>query len=72
LAGLRPTGDQSPVEASEGVLAFRRDGLLVAVNFTDEARPFAHAGELVISSDPDRTQTSASLNPSEALIVRTS
>ena len=52
------------------MLAFRREDLLVAVNFTAEERPLPHSGELLISSDPDRTATSASLNPSEALILR--
>ena len=54
------------------MLAFRRDDLLVAINFTDRERPLPETGELVISSDPDRTAMSASLNPSEALILRTS
>ena len=70
LARLRVTGEQTPVDAAEGVLAFRRDELLIAVNFTDQERPVAR-GELVLSSDPDRTEASASLNPSEALILRT-
>jgi hypothetical protein len=63
------TGDQTPVDAAEGVLAFRRGDHLVAVNFTDQERPVSR-GELVVSSDPDRTEASASLNPSEALILR--
>jgi alpha-glucosidase len=70
LARLRLTGEQTPVEAAEGVLAFRRGEHLVAINFTDQERPVAQ-GDLVISSDPDRTQMSASLHPSEALIIRT-
>ena len=70
LARLEITGEQTPVEAADGVLAFRRDGLLVAINFINEERPLPERGELVISSDPDRTETSASLNPSEALILR--
>jgi alpha-glucosidase len=71
LARLRVTGEQAPVDAAEGVLAFRRGDLVVAINFTDQPKPIPQPGELVISSDPDRAEASASLNPSEALILRT-
>jgi alpha-glucosidase len=73
LARLRPgiTGEQTPVDAAEGVLAWRRADLVVAINFTAEARPVPGRGELIVSSDPDRTAMSASLAPSEALILRT-
>ena len=48
----------------------RADNYLVAVNFTDQELPLEAAGTLVISSDPGREGVSASLNPSEALILR--
>jgi alpha-glucosidase len=68
------TGTQSPFDAGPGVLAWtrERDGetLLVAVNFTDQALPLDAKGTLVLSSDPDREAASASLGPSEALLLR--
>ena len=58
-------------------MAWTREGderFLVAVNFTDQTLPLAAEGELVLSSDPDRTQASAplELGPSEALLLRLS
>ena len=44
---------------------------LVAINFTDQALPLAPTGELVVSSDPHTREASASLKPSEALILQT-
>jgi alpha-glucosidase len=67
------TGEQRPYDAGPGILAWTREGderLLVAVNFTAQKLAFDVAGELVLSSDPDRTEASASLAPSEALILR--
>jgi alpha-glucosidase len=78
LAALRAdtpaliSGEQSLVDAGPGIVAWTRGtDLFVAVNFTADERPLATAGELVLSSDPRRTQASASLAPSEALILRT-
>jgi len=71
------TGEQKPFEAGPGIMAWTRDGderFLVAVNFTDQSLALAAEGELVLSSDPDRTQASAplELGPSEALLLRLS
>jgi alpha-glucosidase len=68
------TGAQKPVDAGTGILAWTRETdkerLLVAVNFTDRTLPLAVEGDLVLSSIPSRTAVSASLEPSEALILR--
>jgi alpha-glucosidase len=68
------TGTQTPFDAGAGVLAWTRERegetLLVAVNFTDQAVPLDAEGALVLSSDPDREAASASLGPSEALLLR--
>jgi alpha-glucosidase len=68
------TGAQKPYDAGPGILAWTRETaqerLLVAVNFTDAALPLGVDGELVLSSDPSREAVSASLMPSEALILR--
>jgi alpha-glucosidase len=79
LRGDSPTlqsGSQRPFDAGTGVLAWTREHegetLLAAVNFTAEAVPLAIAGTLVLSSDPDRAAASASLGPSEALLLRLS
>src|SRR4051794_15417773 len=79
LAGLRAgsptlqTGAQKPYGAGPGILAWTREGdgetLLVAINFTADELPLEVDGELVLSSDPARARTSASLGPSEALIL---
>ena len=65
-------GAQRPVDAGEGVLAWTREDLFVAVNFTADAKPLDVTGELVLSSDPARETASAplELGPSEALILR--
>jgi alpha-glucosidase len=71
LAQLRLTGDQKMLDLGPGIVAFTRDDTyLVAVNFTDQELPLDRGGELVISSDPRRETVSASLAPSEALILR--
>jgi alpha-glucosidase len=71
LAGLRLTGEQAMLDLGPGIVAFTRDdAYLVAVNFTDQELPLDARGELVISSDPARRTVSASLAPSEALILR--
>ncbi|MDA0173191.1 alpha-amylase family glycosyl hydrolase [Solirubrobacter taibaiensis] len=71
LADLRITGDQKMVDLGPGIVAWTRDNTyLVAVNFTDQALPLEAEGTLVISSDPAREAASASLAPSEALILR--
>lgn len=73
LAKLRPqlTGEQAPYDAGPGIVAWTRDDTyLVAVNFTAEELPLAVEGTLVLSSDPARQAESASLGPSEALILR--
>jgi alpha-glucosidase len=64
------TGSQTPVEVGEGVLAWAREDLLVAVNFTAEPKPLPLTGELLLSSDPARESASPELGPSEALILR--
>jgi alpha-glucosidase len=64
------SGTQSPVDAGEGVLAWTRDDLFVAVNFTADPKPLDADGELVLSSDPARTSAPSELGPSEALILR--
>jgi alpha-glucosidase len=68
------TGDQKPYDAGPGILAWTRgtahERLFVAVNFTGSTVPLDVDGELVLSSDPSRTAVSASLEPSEALILR--
>jgi alpha-glucosidase len=68
------TGGQTPFDAGAGILAWTREGggerLFVAVNFTDQALPLAIEGELVLSSAAGRKAVSASLEPSEALILR--
>ena len=64
------TGTQELVDAGPGVIAYTRDdAYLVAINGTDEELPLLPAGELVLSSDPARKEASASLMPSEALIL---
>jgi alpha-glucosidase len=71
LADLRITGDQKMVDGGPGIVAWTRDDTyFVAVNFTDQALPLKADGALVISSDPAREAVSASLAPSEALILR--
>jgi alpha-glucosidase len=72
-SGTLQTGTQIPFDAGSGVLAWVREGeerLLAAVNFSAEATALDVRGTLVISSDPDRTEASASLGPSEALLLR--
>ncbi|MDA0165265.1 alpha-amylase family glycosyl hydrolase [Solirubrobacter ginsenosidimutans] len=68
------TGAQQPYDAGPDILAWTREGederLLVAVNFSDRELPLQVEGELVLSSDPGRNAVSASLAPSEALILR--
>jgi alpha-glucosidase len=68
------TGQQRPFDAGPGVLAWTRElegeTLLAAVNFTGDERPLDAEGTLVLSSDPDREAASASLGPSEALLLR--
>jgi alpha-glucosidase len=68
------TGAQQPYDAGPDILAWTREGenerLLVAVNFGDRELPLDVEGELVLSSDPRRSAVSASLSPSEALILR--
>ncbi len=64
------TGEQRPYDAGNGILAWTREEFLVAVNFTADELPLAAQGTLVLSSDPDRERASASLGPSEALILR--
>jgi sulfur carrier protein ThiS len=64
------TGAQEPVEAGPDILAWTREDLLVAVNFSDRTVPLDVEGELVLSSAARREALSASLEPSEALIVR--
>jgi alpha-glucosidase len=68
------SGSQRPFDAGPGVLAWTRghDGetLLAAVNFTDQTVPLDAHGTLLLSSDPDREAASASLGPSEALLLR--
>jgi alpha-glucosidase len=64
------TGGQRPCDAGPGILAWTRDdAYLIAVNFTAGELPLDVAGELVLSSDPDRRALSASLGPSEALVI---
>jgi alpha-glucosidase len=73
LATLRAeiSGEQTLVDAGPGIVAWTRGpNLLVAVNFTADELPLDATGELVLSSDPRRTQASASLGPSAALILR--
>jgi alpha-glucosidase len=70
LAALRLGGEQRMLSLGPGIVAFTRDDThLVAVNFTDRELPLDVTGELVLSSDPGRTAVSASLAPSEALIL---
>ena len=65
------TGTQHLIDGGPGIVAWTRDDTyLVAVNFTDQELPLPPAGELVISSDPGRQEASASLKPSEALILK--
>jgi alpha-glucosidase len=68
------TGTQTPFDAGSGVLAWTREHegetLLAAVNFTAGELPLVVDGTLVLSSDPDREAASASLGPSEALLLR--
>jgi alpha-glucosidase len=66
------SGTQVPVDAGEGVLAWTREDLFVAVNFTAEPKPLHARGELLLSSDPARTSAPSVLGPSEALILRPS
>jgi alpha-glucosidase len=70
------TGSQSPFDAGPGVLAWTRElegeTLLAAVNFTADEKPLDAEGTLLLSSDPDRAAASASLGPSEALLLRCS
>jgi alpha-glucosidase len=62
-------GTQRRLDAAPDVLAWVRDEeLLVAVNFAGEPRPLELAGELLVSSDPDRDGDG--LGPHEALIAR--
>ena len=62
-------GAQRRLDAAPDVLAWVRDEeLLVAVNFSAEPRPLELGGELLVSSDPDRTGDG--LGPHEAVIVR--
>jgi alpha-glucosidase len=71
LAGLDLSGEQRMLDLGPGIVAFTRDETyLVAVNFTDHELPLDASGELVLSSDRARTAVSASLAPSEALILR--
>jgi alpha-glucosidase len=68
------TGEQQPFDAGPDVLAWMRETaderLLVAVNFADRTLPLDVEGELVLSSEPSRKAVSASLEPSEALVLR--
>jgi alpha-glucosidase len=66
------TGAQRPYDAGPGVLAWTRENLLVAINFTADPKSLDVEGELVLSSDPARRTASAplELGPSEALILR--
>jgi len=64
------TAAQRPVDAGTDILAWTRDDLLVAINFSGRTVPLDVEGELVLSSAAGRTALSASLEPSEALIVR--
>ena len=80
LAALRresptlQTGEQHPYDAGPGILAWTRrtdeETIFAAVNFTDADLPLVADGTLIVSSDPDRTAASASLGPSEALLLR--
>lgn len=71
LADLRIAGDQQMLDLGPGIVAWLRGGEhLVAVNFTDHELAIKAEGTLVISSDPSRTEASASLAPSEALILK--
>ena len=67
-------GEQRPFDAGPGHpgLDARQSGetLLAAVNFTADELPLDAEGALVLSSDPDREAASASLGPSEALLLR--
>ncbi len=60
------------VDAGPGIVAWTRDDTyLVAVNFTDQELPLdGDRARSCISSDPAREAVSASLAPSEALILR--
>ena len=64
------SGAQKPVDAGPDILAWTREDLLVAVNFSGRTVPLDVEGELVLSSVAGRKALSASLEPSEALIVR--
>jgi alpha-glucosidase len=67
------TADQRPFDVGPGILAWTREGaerLFVAVNFTDRRLPLPVEGALVLSSAPQREAASASLEPSEALLLR--
>jgi alpha-glucosidase len=65
------TGEQELVDAGPGIVAYTRGTqYLAAINFTDSERPLAPVGELVLSSDPAREAASASLGPSEALLLK--
>src|SRR4051812_5226292 len=65
------TGAQALVDTGAGIVAYTRgDAYLVAINFTDRELPLAPMGEVVVSSDPGTKEASASLKPSEALVLR--
>jgi alpha-glucosidase len=66
-------GDYAPMDAPEGVFAFGRGGkYVVALNFTDSPRSLEVGGEIVISTELDRSGAVASLElrPHEGVILR--
>jgi hypothetical protein len=75
LIRLRATleGPLEGIEASDGVLSFRRGAHLVAVNATSDHRPLGAAGELVLESDPGVVAPGpdgAELAPHGAAVIR--
>jgi alpha-glucosidase len=78
LAALRATtpelqdGTQRLLDAAPGVLAWTRgEHVLAAVNFTGEPAPLPATGELLLSTDPDRTDRATGLGPHEAVLLLT-
>jgi alpha-glucosidase len=78
LAALRATtpelqdGTQRLLDAAPGVLAWTRgERVLAAVNFSGEPAPLPAAGELLLSTDPDRPAGATGLGPHEAVLLLT-
>ncbi|MDJ0664829.1 MAG: alpha-amylase family glycosyl hydrolase [Acidimicrobiia bacterium] len=64
-------GDYRQIEAPEGCLAYQRDNLTVALNFTDGDIELSLAGEVGVTTYLDDAATPGRLRPHEGLIIET-